>query len=151
VSAVVEPDSGRPSRRAHLQRHPVRPADAGAVPLRPPGRGPPVPLVLAGASIGAMASLRAAAEAQPQVGGVIWLAGVRAEEGYDFRAPDVAGLGCPTLFISADKDAHGAARDAREMYGWAPGQSDLLIVDSLATAPTSSPTAVHPPRRCARR
>jgi hypothetical protein len=78
-----------------------------------------------------MASLRAAAEETPQVHGVIWLAGVRAEEGYDFHAPDVAGLGCPILFISADKDAHGAARDTRELHGWGPAENELLIVDSL--------------------
>jgi pimeloyl-ACP methyl ester carboxylesterase len=88
-------------------------------------------VVLAGASIGAMASLRAAAEAPPQVAGVIWLAGVRAEEGYDFRPPDVAGLGCPTLFIVGDEDAYGAARDTREMQGWATAGSELLVVNSL--------------------
>lgn len=88
-------------------------------------------IVLAGASIGAMASLRAAGEATPQVRGVIWLAGVRAEEGYDFQPSDVAGLGCPVLFISADKDAHGAARDTREMHGWGSAESGLVIVDSL--------------------
>lgn len=92
-------------------------------------------IVLAGASIGAMASLHAAAQAPRQVGGVIWLAGVREENGYDFQPHDVAGLGCPVLFIAGEGDAHGAARDTRELHGWAETSgetpSELLIVDSI--------------------
>jgi pimeloyl-ACP methyl ester carboxylesterase len=88
-------------------------------------------IVLGGASIGAMASMHAATQAPPQVSGVIWLAGVREENGYAFQPAGVAGLGCPVLFIAGEGDAYGAARDTRELHGWTTTSNELLIVDSI--------------------
>lgn len=88
-------------------------------------------VIVAGASLGAMASLKAANQATDGVAGVIWLAGVNGQSGYEFREADVAGLRCPTLFASAEGDAYGGARSARQLHGWATAESELLIVPGL--------------------
>ncbi|HYH33086.1 MAG TPA: hypothetical protein VD903_22165 [Pseudonocardia sp.] len=87
-------------------------------------------IVFAGASIGAMASLRAAREAPGTAVGVLWLAGVRSDSGYDFQQADVAALGCPVLFAAGEDDAYGAAADTRQLAGWA-ASPELLVVDSI--------------------
>jgi dienelactone hydrolase len=87
-------------------------------------------VIAAGASIGAMASLHAAEQPDSNLDGVIWLAGVRQNRGYDFQEADVSQVACPILFISGDQDAYGAAADARQLHDWATAPSELLILQS---------------------
>jgi poly(3-hydroxybutyrate) depolymerase/predicted alpha/beta-hydrolase family hydrolase len=87
-------------------------------------------VIVGGASIGAMASLHAAGQADAEIDGLIWLAGVLRNRSYQFQEPDVSELGCPMLFISGDADSYGAADDTRQLHDWATGPSELLILDS---------------------
>lgn len=87
-------------------------------------------VIAGGASIGAMASLRAAEEPGARLDGVIWLAGVLSDSGYDFRRGDVAAIACPTLVVSGADDDYGAGLDARRLHGWLTGPKRLLILDS---------------------
>jgi poly(3-hydroxybutyrate) depolymerase/predicted alpha/beta-hydrolase family hydrolase len=87
-------------------------------------------VIVGGASIGAMASLRAAGRADTQIDGLIWLAGVLRNRNYRFDEPEVSGIGCPKLFISGDQDGYGAAEDTRQLHEWATGPSELLILES---------------------
>lgn len=89
-------------------------------------------IVAGGASIGAMASLRAIQEPGAGLAGAIWLAGIRQGSGYDFRRSDVARIGCPLLFMSGAGDIYGAAADTEQLYRWATGPKELLILDSAA-------------------
>lgn len=84
-------------------------------------------VVVIGASIGAMATWFAVAEADLDVAGVIWFAGV-VGGAYTFDEADVAAVEAPKLFISAEDDSYGAGEDARQMYRWAAEPADLLIV-----------------------
>lgn len=86
-------------------------------------------VIVAGASLGAMASLYAAGQPAAEIDGVAWLAGVRANSGYRFEEADVSGLGCPLLFISGDQDSYGAAEDSRQLHEWAR-ESELLLLES---------------------
>jgi pimeloyl-ACP methyl ester carboxylesterase len=88
-------------------------------------------VVVGGASIGAMASLRAVQEPGSSLAGVIWLAGFRRGNGYRFRRSDVAQVVCPLLFVSGEGD-HAATADSERLYGWATPPKELLIVDSSA-------------------
>lgn len=87
-------------------------------------------VIVGGASIGAMASLRAAQERGSDVNGVIWLAGVLDGNGYGFEEAGVAAVDCEILIASGDEDAFGAAEDAAILDDWAAPQSELLIVPS---------------------
>lgn len=87
-------------------------------------------VIAAGASIGAMASLRAAEEPDAKLDGVIWLAGVLSDSGYEFRRADVARVGCPTLVVSGADDLYGAGPDARQLHRWLTARKELLILDS---------------------
>jgi pimeloyl-ACP methyl ester carboxylesterase len=88
-------------------------------------------VVVGGASIGAMASLRAAIEPESEINAVLWLAGVLNESGYAFTEADVADLACPMLIASGSQDSYGAAADAELLHEWTPDVSELLIVDSI--------------------
>lgn len=88
-------------------------------------------VIAGGASVGAMASLRAAEAPGAPIDAVIWLAGVLSDSGYDFRRADVAQLACPVLVISGDKDIYGASTDARLLHGWATAPKQLLILNSV--------------------
>lgn len=96
--------------------------------LRDSGAGT---VIAGGASIGAMASLRAAEESGTDIDGIIWLAGVLHNSGYDFYQDDVAQVACPMLVISADRDSAGAADDARELASWS-ADSELHIIPSMS-------------------
>jgi dienelactone hydrolase len=87
-------------------------------------------VVVAGASIGAMASLRAAEEPGAELDGVIWLAGLLSYNGYDFQQSDVAEVACPTLVIAGADDLYGAAPDARRLHEWLTAPKQLLVLDS---------------------
>jgi pimeloyl-ACP methyl ester carboxylesterase len=87
-------------------------------------------VIVAGASIGAMASLYAAERPDSNLNGVIWLAGVLQNRGYYFQRTDVSKIACPLLFISGDHDIYGAADAARQLHKWATAPSELLIVHS---------------------
>lgn len=87
-------------------------------------------VIAGGASIGAMASLRAAEEPDSAISGVIWLAGVLNNSGYYFKESDITDVACPVAIISAKDDSYGAADDARQLRAWLPETSELLIIDS---------------------
>lgn len=89
-------------------------------------------VIVAGASIGAMASLRAAEEPGARLDGVIWLAGILYDSGYEFRKTDVSTVRCPTLVISGDDDDYGADYAARQLHRWLTGPKQLLMLDSAA-------------------
>lgn len=86
-------------------------------------------VIAGGASLGAMASLSAAEQPDAQIDGVIWLAGVLHNSGYDFFEADVSQVACPLLVVSADQDAAGAADDARQLDAWS-STSELHIIPS---------------------
>lgn len=87
-------------------------------------------VIVAGASIGAMASLHAAQQPDANLDGVIWLAGALRFRGYAFEEPDVSRIACPMLLISGDQDTYRAANDARELHEWATAPTELLLLDS---------------------
>jgi pimeloyl-ACP methyl ester carboxylesterase len=87
-------------------------------------------VIAAGASIGAMASLNAAIQADSRINAVVWLAGVLSDSGYDFQRRDVSGLACPILIASGDRDSYGAYIDARRLHRWTANASELHLVDS---------------------
>lgn len=88
-------------------------------------------VVVAGASIGAMASLRAAEEPEAEFDGVIWLAGLLSNNGYDFQRSDVDEVACPTLVIAGADDLYGAGPDARRLHAWLTAPKELLVLDSV--------------------
>ncbi|RIQ21885.1 alpha/beta hydrolase [Jiangella rhizosphaerae] len=84
-------------------------------------------VVVAGASLGAMASLHVALEPSPPTDAVVWVAGVLDSDGMDFEQATVAGLSCPALLITGDGDSYGATEDTRQLHAWLPG-SELLVL-----------------------
>jgi dienelactone hydrolase len=88
-------------------------------------------VIAAGASIGAMASLRAAIEPGSEIAAVLWLAGVLNASGYDFTESAVSGLACPMLIASGADDSYGAADDAARLHEWTSEVSELVVVDSF--------------------
>ncbi|PZF82668.1 alpha/beta hydrolase [Jiangella anatolica] len=84
-------------------------------------------VVVAGASLGAMASLHVALQPSPPADGVVWVAGLLHSEGMDFDQATVAGLSCPALLITGDGDSYGATEDTRQLHAWLPG-SELLVL-----------------------
>jgi pimeloyl-ACP methyl ester carboxylesterase len=89
-------------------------------------------VVAAGASIGAMASLRAAEQRDNDLNAVLWLAGITGGRHYSFQQADVARVACPLMIISGDQDEFGAADHARTLHAWTPRTSRLLIIPSQA-------------------
>ena len=87
-------------------------------------------VIVAGASIGAMASLQAAVQSGSEINAVLWLAGVLSNSGYHFTESDVSGLACPMLIASGDEDSYGAGEDAVRLHEWTSEVSELLIVES---------------------
>ncbi len=85
-------------------------------------------IVVAGASIGAMAALYAAAHAQVEPDGLIEFAGINHASGYDFTQREIRRIRGRKLFLSARADIYGGADSAREWYGWAAGPKRLLLV-----------------------
>lgn len=100
-------------------------------------------VVVVGASIGAMATWYAVTEADLDVAGVIWFAGVLQGD-YTFDEDDATAVEAPKLFISSDEDFYGAGEDARQMYEWANDPADLLIVPGRLHG-TDLLTAESPP------
>ena len=86
-------------------------------------------VIAGGASLGAMASLRAAQEPGNQLSAVVWIAGVQLGSGYAFGEEDVGAVGCPMLFASGTEDEHGAADDAERLSEWAVA-GELVLVES---------------------
>jgi pimeloyl-ACP methyl ester carboxylesterase len=85
-------------------------------------------VVLIGASIGAMASLRAAVSHRVYPAGLIEIGGVNHASGYDFSRAQLQELEGAKLFVSSAGDIYGGADAAREWYGWAnqPKQLEIL-------------------------
>ena len=84
-------------------------------------------VIAGGASLGAMASLRAAGVPDGNLDGVLWLSGILQWGEYDFQEADVSGLRCPLLFASGDQDSY-ATDSARQMHAWSKAPSELLIL-----------------------
>jgi len=82
----------------------------------------------AGASLGAMASLKAA-ELDPSIAGVIWLAGETAGGSYLFSEQDVAALDRPILAMAGDMDI-SALSAAQRLARWAPATVQLVVIHS---------------------
>src|SRR5919109_2224321 len=85
---------------------------------------------LAGASIGAMATLYAVERARVPVAGMIWVAGLLHTGSYYFERKDVRAITVPSLIMSGDRDAFEAARDARTLYRWIARPKRLLLLNS---------------------
>jgi uncharacterized protein len=85
-------------------------------------------VVVVGASIGAMASLYAAARGGIDPAGLLEFAGINHASGYDFTRAQVHRIRGPKLFLSARDDLYGGGAAAREWYRWAspPKRIELL-------------------------
>ncbi|TDC53570.1 hypothetical protein E1212_05185 [Jiangella ureilytica] len=86
-------------------------------------------VVLAGASLGAMASLHVALERSVPIDGVVWVAGLLGANGMRFDQAGVDGVSCPVLLATGDGDSYGATEDTRQLHAWLPG-SELLVLPS---------------------
>ncbi|MGH3450464.1 MAG: alpha/beta hydrolase family protein [Haloechinothrix sp.] len=84
-------------------------------------------VIAGGASLGAMASLRAAGAPDANLDGALWLSGILQWGEYDFGEADVSGLRCPLFFASGDQDSY-AADSARQMHAWSTAPSELLTL-----------------------
>lgn len=85
-------------------------------------------ITIGGASLGAMEAMEAMGQADLQVDGFIWLAGVLTGD-YTFTEEDFAALPeVPKLFVSAEYDRYGAAEDACHAADWSTDPVTLLIV-----------------------
>jgi uncharacterized protein len=84
--------------------------------------------VVVGASIGAMATLYAAAEGHISPIGIIEFGGINHASGYDFSRAQIHRIGGLKVFLSSRSDIYGGADAAREWYGWAssPKRIELL-------------------------
>ncbi|WP_116040456.1 alpha/beta hydrolase [Amycolatopsis palatopharyngis] len=86
-------------------------------------------VIAGGASIGAVASLHAAAQPDNGINAVLWLAGVRRTDSYEFTEAGVASIRCPIMFVSGDEDAYGSVEAARQLHAWAP-TGELRFIES---------------------
>lgn len=86
-------------------------------------------VVVAGASLGAMASLHVALQPDPPTDAVVWVAGGLRSDGMSFDQAGVAQLACPALLITADQDGYGGTEATQELHSWLPG-SQLLMLPS---------------------
>lgn len=84
-------------------------------------------VVVAGASLGAMASLDVALASSPPTDGVVWVAGGLRSDGMEFDQASVTGLGCPALLITGDADGYGVTEDTQQLHEWLPA-SELLVL-----------------------
>jgi pimeloyl-ACP methyl ester carboxylesterase len=84
--------------------------------------------VVIGASIGAMASLHAAAEGRIEPAGLIEFGGINHASGYDFTRAEIRRIGGQKLFLSTREDIYGGGEAAREWFRWAapPKRLELL-------------------------
>ena len=84
--------------------------------------------VVVGASIGAMASLYAAATGRIEPAGVIEFAGINHASGYDFGRAQICRIRGLKVFLSTRADIYGGVEAAREWYAWAspPKRLELL-------------------------
>jgi pimeloyl-ACP methyl ester carboxylesterase len=89
-----------------------------------------VKVIAVGASLGAMASLRAAEEPSSGIDGLIWIAGVLFSRSYQFQQEQVHRLSIPILVISAAGDPYGAFVDARILDSWLAQSRGLLLPES---------------------
>lgn len=85
-------------------------------------------IVLVGASIGAMASLYAAAHGWVSPAGLVELAGINHASGYDFTRGQLRRIPGKKLFISAREDTYGGGDSAREWFRWAREPKELALV-----------------------
>lgn len=85
-------------------------------------------IVLAGASIGAMASLHALVTKDVEAAALIEIGGVNHASGYDFSREQLEALEGAKLFVSSADDSYGAADAAREWHSWASEPKQLEIL-----------------------
>jgi dienelactone hydrolase len=102
-------------------------------------------VVLIGASIGAMASLYAAASHRVEPAALIEIGGVNHASSYDFTRQQLQGVAGAKLFVSSADDVYGGADAAREWYSWATEPRQLAILPGAAHGtdmlPSGEPTA----------
>jgi pimeloyl-ACP methyl ester carboxylesterase len=84
--------------------------------------------VVAGASIGAMASLYAASERHIRPAGLIEFAGINNASGYGFDRAQIHRIPGMKLFLSARRDDYGGGQAAREWFSWASPPKRLVLV-----------------------
>jgi alpha-beta hydrolase superfamily lysophospholipase len=84
--------------------------------------------VVAGASIGAMASLYAASERRIRPAGLIEFAGINNASGYGFDRAQIHRIRGMKLFLSARRDEYGGGQAAREWFGWASPPRRLVLL-----------------------
>jgi hypothetical protein len=84
-------------------------------------------IVLMGASKGAKVSLIAAAQIRPVVQGVVSLSAESVLLPAVTVLDSVRRLHCPLLLVTADQDAFGSARAARQFLAAAPGRAKHLV------------------------
>ena len=84
--------------------------------------------VIAGASIGAMASLHAVARGHVHPAGIIEFGGINHASGYDFSRADIRHIAAPKLFLSSRRDIYGGGEAAREWFRWASPPRWLELV-----------------------
>jgi pimeloyl-ACP methyl ester carboxylesterase len=85
-------------------------------------------VVFAGASIGAMASVYAAALEPVRVAGLVEIGGINHASGYDFNKAQLARIEGAKLFVSSRGDVYGGADAAREWHRWATPPKRLEIL-----------------------
>jgi dienelactone hydrolase len=86
-------------------------------------------VIVGGASLGAMAALRAAEE-DPSIDGVIWFAGGLRGSSYDFNPDDVALVDAPMLLMSSIDDPL-VNPSAVELLGeWATAPTRVVLLES---------------------
>jgi pimeloyl-ACP methyl ester carboxylesterase len=90
------------------------------------------PSVVAGASIGAMASLYAAARHKIAPAGLFEFAGINHASGYDFDRAQIRRIRGLKLFLSARNDVYGGGDAAREWFRWASPPKRLELLPGTA-------------------
>jgi pimeloyl-ACP methyl ester carboxylesterase len=88
--------------------------------------------VVAGASIGAMASLYAASRHEIEPAGLIEFAGINHASGYDFDRLQIRRIRGLKLFLSARNDAYGGGDAAQQWFRWASPPKRLELLPGTA-------------------
>lgn len=86
-------------------------------------------VVVGGASIGAMATMRAVLVRRGDVDGVIWFAGLL-DGDYTFTPREISQLAVPVLILSSRDDGYGAADAAKTLSEWIGGSQPVILPGS---------------------
>jgi dienelactone hydrolase len=86
-------------------------------------------VIVGGASLGAMAALRAA-EVTSTIDGVIWIGGGLRGSGYDFNEADVSQVAAPMLLMGSSEDPTTNPDSIYLLAEWATAPAQVLMLDS---------------------